>query len=445
MRSYSLDDVLATRKRRDSWWTVFMVDPVACRVALFVANHTEITPNALTRFSLILGVGSAACFAADHLIAGALLFYVSFMVDCVDGKIARLKGTGTPFGLWLDYVGDRIRVVLCAFGLAYGQYTATGRLAYVLLGAGIAILDLFRYVNAPQMKRVRQTVKARRRAARREELAAVREAMAVEYFERGSEYEVNGQVGDVLPPYDPDDDEPGPYDLAEEDGRRDGEDSAHDPYDLAGRVPAPNEPGDHLPADLLQPDHLPQDRPRPDHLKIARADGGTGHPPPLDPRDRRVEDIADHGHTIPRQASAPHGSFRPLPAEPSVPYRASQVPPPAGPPAYVAGPPLPPGAGEREPSLRRRVGECLARHRVRTHLMSGIEFHAAVFVVAPLLGPWALLAVTSGAGGLLVLNEIFLVYRMWQSTRALAAQAVPAAYGPDGERHVRTDPFYTGV
>src|SRR5262245_50024970 len=105
MRPYSLDDVLATRKRRDSWWTVFMVDPVACRVALFVANRTEITPNALTRFSLVLGMASATCFGMNQLILGAALFYLSFMIDCVDGKIARLKGTGTPFGLWLDYVG----------------------------------------------------------------------------------------------------------------------------------------------------------------------------------------------------------------------------------------------------------------------------------------------------------------------------------------------------
>src|SRR5688500_14431507 len=99
MRTYSLDDVYETRKRRDSWWTVYFVDPVACRVALPVANHTQLTPNGLTVLSLVLGVVSAACFAANQLAAGALVFYLSFMIDCVDGKIARLKGTGTPFGL----------------------------------------------------------------------------------------------------------------------------------------------------------------------------------------------------------------------------------------------------------------------------------------------------------------------------------------------------------
>jgi hypothetical protein len=257
MRTYSLDDVYETRKRRDSWWTVYFVDPVACRVALPVANHTRLTPNGLTVLSLVLGLASAACFTANQLVAGAIVFYLSFMIDCVDGKIARLKGTGTPFGLWLDYVGDRIRVVLCAGGLAYGQYALTGEVRYILLGAAVAVLDLFRYVNAPQMKRVREAVREER-----QEL------------------------------------EPEP----EEDGE--------------------------LPLERIPTDRAP--RPR---------------------------------------------------------------------------------------SFSRRFNKFLARHRVRMHLISGIEFHAAVFVVAPLAGVWALIPIAAVAGASLLINEVFLVYRMWRFTR----------------------------
>lgn len=376
-----------------------MVDPVACRVALFVANRTEITPNALTRFSLILGMGSAVAFAAGRLALGAALFYVSFMIDCVDGKIARLKGTGTPFGLWLDYVGDRIRVVCCAIGIAYGQYAATGRLAYVLLGAGIAILDLFRYVNAPQMKRVRQTVKARRRAARREELAAVREAMAVESLGQDSGYDVS--CGSPL--------------------------SAVQEFpDYNSLAPEFHEHvyGSYEPAGSYDP---------------------AGQADPADPFDQDAErhrGIAAHGATIPRQASG-HGDAL-ASTQPISRAALSHAPPSPNPAPYDQEAPLPPEEAEAPPGARQRLVAFLLRHRVRTHLMSGIEFHAAVFVVAPLIGPPALLPVTTGAGALLVANEIFLVYRMWLSTRTLAAQAAPAAQGPDDE-HVRTDPFFTGV
>ncbi|MFG1707179.1 CDP-alcohol phosphatidyltransferase family protein [Nonomuraea sp. M3C6] len=255
MRTYSLDDVYETRKRRDSWWTVYFVDPVACRVALSVANRTQLTPNGLTVLSLVLGMVSAACFATNLLVAGACIFYMSFMIDCVDGKIARLKGTGTPFGLWLDYVGDRVRVVLCAGGLAYGQYALTGDVRYVVLGAAVAVLDLFRYVNAPQMKRVREAVREERQE--------------------------------------------------------------------------------------LQPLDVPMERAE------------------LEPLVR-----------LPRGRSFP-----------------------------------------------RRLNRFLARHRVRSHLVSGIEFHAAVFVVAPLAGAWALIPLAVVSGVLLLVNEIFLVYRMWRFTR----------------------------
>ncbi len=445
-----------------------MVDPVACRVALFVANRTEITPNALTRFSLILGMVSAACFAANRLVLGAVVFYVSFMIDCVDGKIARLKGTGTPFGLWLDYVGDRFRVVCCAFGLAYGQYVATGRMAYVLLGAGIAILDLFRYVNAPQMKRVRQTVKSRRRAARREELAAVRDAMAVESLDQGAGY---AMCGSLLPePHDfpdytsraheppdhgygsgePFDQMAEAYDQAGEEGgfdsatRRDAAhgQAAHQPGDREA-APWPTDPdAAHWPIGQdAAPWPVGQDAARrPGEREAADRQGEreTDGARPGD-RDDTGPLLRDYGATIPRQGSIPGDSLaftRPLTPE-SLSY---------APPSPSSGPYDQAAAWEAEAPVgaRQRLGHFLARHRVRTHLMSGIEFHAAVFVIAPLGGPAALLPVTTCAGALLVLNEIFLVYRMWLSTRALAGRAEPRTAGAD-DQHVRTDPFFTGV
>ncbi|MDR8408698.1 CDP-alcohol phosphatidyltransferase family protein [Nonomuraea sp. 3-1Str] len=292
MRTYSLDDVHATRKRRDSWWTVYLVDPLACRTALLVANRSRITPNELTVLSLVIGLVSALCFALDLLVAGAAAFYLSFMVDCVDGKIARLKGTGTPFGLWLDYVGDRVRVVLCATGLAYGQYALTGDVQFIVLGAGIAVLDLFRYVNAPQMKRVREIIREARAEA-----AELREAARVWNRE---------QAAVVSEP--------------------------------VLMVPLPS---------------------------LGEADDGEV----VDD-----DDAVEHVVTVSRRRG-------------------------------------------RNRTFSRRLNRYLARRRVRSHLISGIEFHAAVFVVAPLVGVAALVPVSAVAGVLLLANEIFLVYRMWLFTR----------------------------
>jgi hypothetical protein len=149
-------------KARDSWWTVVLVDPLAGPLVRLTANRTSITPNQLSAGGLVFGLGAAACFlAADPkwLIGGAVLYHLSFTLDCMDGKIARIKGTGTVFGEWLDYVLDRIRVLVCALALASGQFTATGNPAYLYLGIGIVFLDMFRYLDALKVGQTRRKMR----------------------------------------------------------------------------------------------------------------------------------------------------------------------------------------------------------------------------------------------------------------------------------------------
>src|SRR4051812_7619286 len=103
VRRSSLQEIREqTYKVRDAWWTVLLVDPLAARLVRLVAPYRWITPNLLTGLATLLGVASAACFLAPNvlaggrgwLVAGAALFHLSFVVDCMDGKVARLNGTG---------------------------------------------------------------------------------------------------------------------------------------------------------------------------------------------------------------------------------------------------------------------------------------------------------------------------------------------------------------
>jgi phosphatidylglycerophosphate synthase len=150
-----------TYKSRDAWWTVLLVDPVAVHLVRLVAPYRWITPNVLSGLAFVLGVGAAACFALQDrwwLVAGAVLFHLSFVVDCMDGKIARLNGTGSMFGQWFDFIFDRLRVVLCAVALMGGQYARTGDVAWVWLAAGVIGVDLFRYVNGSQMGKIKNSM-----------------------------------------------------------------------------------------------------------------------------------------------------------------------------------------------------------------------------------------------------------------------------------------------
>lgn len=160
-----------TCKSRDAWWTVLLVDPLAIRLVRLVAPYRWISPNLLSGFAFVLGLASAWCFAMagrGWLVAGAVLFHLSFVVDCMDGKIARLNGTGSMFGAWFDFIFDRVRVLICAVALTGGQYAATGNVAWVWLCAAVVGLDLFRYVNGSHMAKTKGAMAAQLNVARGE-------------------------------------------------------------------------------------------------------------------------------------------------------------------------------------------------------------------------------------------------------------------------------------
>jgi phosphatidylglycerophosphate synthase len=172
MGNFTLEDVRQrTYKARDAWWTVILVDPLASRLVRVTANRTRITPNQLTVGALVLGLFAGACFAVaswPFLLLGALLYHLSFTLDCMDGKIARLKGTGSVFGAWLDYIFDRVRVLACAIALMAGQYAVTGNVAYIWTAVAVVFLDMLRYMDALEIYKVRSQMRNKLRALRAE-------------------------------------------------------------------------------------------------------------------------------------------------------------------------------------------------------------------------------------------------------------------------------------
>lgn len=173
-----MDEVRSrTYKHRDSWWTVLLVDPFAGRLVR-IAARTSVTPNQLSVGALVIGLGAAGCFwrgTWPWLVAGALIYHVAFVLDCVDGKLARLKGIESAFGGWLDYVFDRVRVLICTLALVAGQFLATGRAGYLYLGIAIVFLDMLRYLNSLKINAVRQEMLDRLRIARADDGDAPRD------------------------------------------------------------------------------------------------------------------------------------------------------------------------------------------------------------------------------------------------------------------------------
>ncbi len=158
-----------TYKARDAWWTVLLVDPVAVHLVRLIAPYRWITPNKITTTAFLFGCGAAYGFStltATGLLVGALLFHISFILDCIDGKIARLNGTGSMFGSWLDYVFDRLRVLACSLALFIAAYALTDNLWFLAAGFAVNFMDMFRYLNALQVYRVNTETREKLQAAR---------------------------------------------------------------------------------------------------------------------------------------------------------------------------------------------------------------------------------------------------------------------------------------
>ncbi|HEX2296230.1 MAG TPA: CDP-alcohol phosphatidyltransferase family protein [Actinomycetota bacterium] len=108
-------------KTRDYWWTVLATDPVAVPLVGFLARRRWLTPDQVTALALVSGLAVGVAFATGTrggLIAGGILFYLAFLFDCVDGKLARALGVTSPKGEALDHLADGGRRASASLGLA---------------------------------------------------------------------------------------------------------------------------------------------------------------------------------------------------------------------------------------------------------------------------------------------------------------------------------------
>ena len=78
---------------------------------------TKVTPNQVTWAAFGIVLLSFVSFVLGHNIIAGLLVQLSAIVDCVDGRLARLKGMTSEFGGFLDSVLDRYADILIVLGL----------------------------------------------------------------------------------------------------------------------------------------------------------------------------------------------------------------------------------------------------------------------------------------------------------------------------------------
>ncbi len=78
----------------------------------------KITPTAVTLLGFGLTVAAACLVGFGWLLAGGLVFLAGSSLDLMDGALARLTRTESPFGALLDSMFDRLGEAALLFGLA---------------------------------------------------------------------------------------------------------------------------------------------------------------------------------------------------------------------------------------------------------------------------------------------------------------------------------------
>jgi hypothetical protein len=130
----------SSKKKRDiNRFTEFVARPPAAVVVYFLAK-TPITPNQVTFLSAVVAAGAAAMFALlpgyVWLVVAAAVFEFSFVLDCADGQLARLRKIASPLGHLLDFLMDELKAMFIYGCVAVRLWQDTQDVRLLLIGIG---------------------------------------------------------------------------------------------------------------------------------------------------------------------------------------------------------------------------------------------------------------------------------------------------------------------
>ena len=156
--SAAADIYRRTRKPNDIIWNRFVARPLAAVLVVPLAR-TGITPNQVTFLTLPVFLAGAVVLALlpswGALLAGAAIIELSYVLDCADGQLARLKGTSSPVGAHLDFLMDELKAFALVAAIAIRLWLPAHDARWLLEGIGgvvvvAAAISLTTFVRRPE-------------------------------------------------------------------------------------------------------------------------------------------------------------------------------------------------------------------------------------------------------------------------------------------------------
>jgi hypothetical protein len=98
---------------------VWVHRPLAFLLALAL-YPTKVSPNAVTMLSIVCGCAAGFCLVnrsvPNHMALAGLFIFLSAVVDCADGQLARMRKAASSFGRMLDGLADGVVSVVIVAG-----------------------------------------------------------------------------------------------------------------------------------------------------------------------------------------------------------------------------------------------------------------------------------------------------------------------------------------
>ncbi|WP_410810163.1 DUF5941 domain-containing protein [Micromonospora sp. 067-2] len=109
-------------KEKDDFFSTYFVSTWSPYVVRLAAR-LRLTPTGVTVISVLFALAAAVLFGVGGrpaLVSGAVLLYLGFVLDCVDGQLARYTRHFSAWGGWLDTMADRVKEYVVYAGLGFG-------------------------------------------------------------------------------------------------------------------------------------------------------------------------------------------------------------------------------------------------------------------------------------------------------------------------------------
>lgn len=128
-----------SKKTRDNFWTEWVSRPPAA-VLVWMLKGTAVTPNQVSFLAIAIAAGGCGALIFWRtfvgLVAAGLLLQLAYIVDCVDGQLARIKSMSSPVGALLDFMLDEVKAFMVIAAAAARLYLQSGDARWLLGGLG---------------------------------------------------------------------------------------------------------------------------------------------------------------------------------------------------------------------------------------------------------------------------------------------------------------------